>query len=63
MANTLTDEQYEEARSLLVQMRNAQTKLWNLSLELEEIIGCAVDTTEDFYVVDLQYFIDKNQPI
>lgn len=63
MANQLTDEDFDEAQSLYRRMAAAQTKLWELSLELEGVIGCAVDTTEDFNVVDLHHFIEKNEAI
>jgi hypothetical protein len=63
MAEELTDEQRDEAQSLYRQMAAVQSKLWALSQELEELIGCAVDTTEDLQDRNLDYFIDKDEPV
>ena len=63
MANTLTDEQFDEAQDVYRSMAELQRKLWEKSRELEEIIGCAVDTSFDLEAHTLEYFIDLDEPI
>ena len=63
MANTLTPEQRSNAEAMYAQMRAAQDTLWEVSNDLEKLIGCAVDTTEDLQGYDLQDFIDKDEPV
>jgi hypothetical protein len=63
MANNLNEEDYEEARSIYSRMRGLQSQLWALASELEELIGCAVDTTEDLTSLDMSDFIDRDEAV
>lgn len=63
MANTLTPANRAQAEAIFERMAAAQTQLWDLSHELEKLIGCAVDTTEDLLGVDVDYFINEDSPV
>lgn len=63
MANTLTTEQRLQAAEIYDLCRAAQNELWHQANELEKLIGCAVDTTEELDTMDLQDFIDKDEPV
>lgn len=63
MANRLTASKRAEAEILLKECRDAQTLLWDKSLELEVIIGCAVDTTDDLESYSLSDIMRANKPI
>lgn len=47
MANQLSPAEQQEAERLLAICAEHQTRLWETSLDLEQILGCAVDTTRD----------------
>lgn len=59
----LSASERSQAETIYSKMQDAQTCLWNLSQELEEIIGCAVDTTLDLQANDLDSIIERDEPI
>jgi hypothetical protein len=59
----LTSADRFRAVILLRMCRTAQSELWNRSLDLEKILGCAVDTTLDLENETLATILKRNQPI
>jgi hypothetical protein len=64
MANKkLTSQERFAAETLLRMCCTAQTELWNRSQDLEQILGCAVDTTLDLENETLDSILKRNEPI
>lgn len=63
MANTIPQYRRGEAETIYSAMVAAQSELWRLSMELETIIGCAVDTTRDLQGEDLDSIIERDEVI
>jgi hypothetical protein len=59
----LTSKERFRAKILLRMCRTAQTELWNRSLDLEKILGCAVDTTLDLENETLATILKRNRTI
>lgn len=59
----LSASERSQAEAIYSQLQDAQTRLWDLSHELETIIGCAVDTTNDLNGDDLDSIIERNEAI
>jgi hypothetical protein len=63
MTQPLTAGELAIAESLLTNIREAQTKLWDLSQELEAVLGCAVDTTRDMEGETIASILERNELI
>jgi len=63
MSNVLTQAQLTAAENLLAVCADLQTELWNNSLELEKILGCAVDTTRDLQEETITAILDRDDEI
>jgi hypothetical protein len=63
MAKQISQSERAHAEKLLEQARKAQTKLWDLSLDLEKILRCAVDTNNDLENETIDSIIERNEEI
>jgi hypothetical protein len=63
-APQLSASQRTYAEAIYSQLQRAQTLMWDLSNELERVIGCAVDTTRDLANGDdLDSILERNEAI
>jgi hypothetical protein len=63
MSNTLTTAQRDTAANVLAICAALQTELWNNSMELENILGCAVDTTLDLEEQTIDSILERDDVI
>lgn len=59
----LTTQERFRAEILLGMCRTAQIELWARSQEMEEILGCAVNTTLDLEDETLDSILKRNEPV
>lgn len=63
MNKPLTSRERSAAVILLNMAATAQLQLWDRAKELEEILGCAVDTTVDLENETVASILQRNEPI
>ena len=63
MANTLTAEDRKLAETLLGYARDYQTQLWNVSFQIEQLLGCAVDTNKDLKNDSIDLILERDEAI
>lgn len=63
MANTITPDERSRAELILARMIDIQTSLWDESLVLEKIIGCAVNTCDDLSAITIDDLMERDEPV